>query len=199
MPVGACWQNASHRSRARNMWVHGMAGHDRSGRDADDCQTVGASGRWCQGQPRSSRSLICGPARRAAPTDAVKLIAAAAPDHKSFAAIHAAVRSTHEAGRRSWGQAGPQDSASGPSRCIAAMGNSDLGLSAGGQGADVRGPGRATAYFSLIAKCLRTGSSMVQVPLKPGSTTKASPGESVTCSPSSGVIVIRPSIRWTNS
>ena len=50
-------------------------------------------------------------------------------------------------------------------------------------------------YFNLMAKCLRTGSSIVQVPLKDGSTTKASPGISVTGSPPSGVMVMRPSIR----
>lgn len=45
-------------------------------------------------------------------------------------------------------------------------------------------------YFSLMQKCLRTGFSIFQVPLKPGSTTKASPGVKVTGAPFSGVMVI---------
>ena len=61
------------------------------------------------------------------------------------------------------------------------------------------GPDRQAAHFSLMAKCLRTGSSMVQVPLKLGSTVKASPGNSVIGVPPSGVMVMRPSIKWTNS
>lgn len=57
----------------------------------------------------------------------------------------------------------------------------------------------AACHFSLMQKCLRTGFSIFQVPLKPGSTTKASPGRSVTGAAPSGVMVIWPSIIWTNS
>lgn len=57
----------------------------------------------------------------------------------------------------------------------------------------------ALPYFSLMQKCFLTGFSMVQVPLNVGSTTKASPGFIVTGLPPSGVMVIWPSIRWTNS
>ena len=44
-----------------------------------------------------------------------------------------------------------------------------------------------------------TGFSIFQVPAKPGSTVKASPGFMVTGLPPSGVMVICPSIRCTNS
>lgn len=55
------------------------------------------------------------------------------------------------------------------------------------------------AHFSLMQKCFLTGASICHVPEKPASTTKPSPGCRVTGVPPSGVIVIWPSIRWTNS
>ena len=54
-------------------------------------------------------------------------------------------------------------------------------------------------YFNLMSKCLKTFSLIFHVPLKPFSTTKASPGPTFTGFPPSGVIVIFPLIRWTNS
>ena len=58
---------------------------------------------------------------------------------------------------------------------------------------------RHPCHFSLMQKCFLTGFSIFHVPLKPGSTVKASPGCKVTGAPPSGVMVIWPSIRWTNS
>jgi hypothetical protein len=54
-------------------------------------------------------------------------------------------------------------------------------------------------HFSLMQKCFRTGASIFHVPENPASTTKPSPGRRVTGVPPSGVMVIWPSIRWTNS
>jgi len=54
-------------------------------------------------------------------------------------------------------------------------------------------------YFMRAVKCLYTGSSIFQVPLNVGSTTKASPPMTVTGVPSSGVMVILPASRCTNS
>ena len=66
----------------------------------------------------------------------------------------------------------------------------------------VRARRRARPFrFYLIrkSKCLRTFSTIFQVPLKSFSTTKASPASTVTGVPPSGVMMILPSIRTTNS